>query len=77
MDQSDGWDLRVMPDLRFPGLASGGKQLNLAGMLSSAVLLAVPITLGAFSGILAERSGIVNIAIEGMMLMLHGCCDRR
>ncbi|HOF28941.1 MAG TPA: ABC transporter permease, partial [Anaerolineaceae bacterium] len=33
------------------------KQLNLAGMLSSAVLLAVPITLGAFSGILAERSG--------------------
>jgi len=48
---------------------AAGKQLNLAGMLSSAVLLAVPITLGAFSGILAERSGIVNIAIEGMMLM--------
>ena len=48
---------------------AAGKQLNLAGMLSSAVLLAVPITLGAFSGILAERSGIVNIAIEGMVLM--------
>ena len=45
------------------------RQLNLAGMLSSAVLLAVPITLGAFSGILAERSGIINISIEGMMLM--------
>lgn len=45
------------------------KSLNLAGMLSSAVLLAVPITLGAFSGILAERSGIINISIEGMMLM--------
>lgn len=45
------------------------QQLNLAGMLSSAVLLAVPITLGAFSGILAERSGIINISIEGMMLM--------
>jgi ABC-type uncharacterized transport system permease subunit len=38
-------------------------------MLSSAVLLSVPITLGAFSGILCERSGVVNIAIEGMMLM--------
>ncbi len=38
-------------------------------MLSSAVLLAVPITLAAFSGILAERSGTINIAIEGMMLM--------
>lgn len=48
---------------------AAGMSLNLAGMLSSAVLLAVPITLGAFSGILAERSGIINIAIEGMMLM--------
>ena len=48
---------------------AAGMQLNLAGMLSSAVLLAVPITLGAFSGILAERSGIINISIEGMMLM--------
>ena len=48
---------------------ASGKSLSLAGMLSSAVLLAVPITLGAFSGILCERSGVVNIAIEGMMLM--------
>ena len=42
---------------------ASGKSLNLGGMLSSAVLLAVPITLAAFSGILAERSGVVNIAI--------------
>jgi simple sugar transport system permease protein len=48
---------------------AAGKQLNLAGMLSSAVLLGSTITLGAFSGILAERSGIINISIEGMMLM--------
>lgn len=48
---------------------ASGKSLNLSGMLSSAVLLAVPITLAAFSGILAERSGTINIAIEGMMLM--------
>ncbi|MFZ3150450.1 MAG: ABC transporter permease [Anaerolineaceae bacterium] len=48
---------------------ASGKSLNLAGMLSSSVLLAVPITLAAFSGILSERSGTVNIAIEGMMLM--------
>ncbi len=48
---------------------ASSKSLNLGGMLSSAVLLAVPITLAAFSGILAERSGVVNIAIEGMMLM--------
>ena len=48
---------------------AGGTSLNLAGMLTSAVLLAVPITLGAFSGILSERAGVVNVAIEGMMLM--------
>lgn len=48
---------------------ASGKSLNLAGMLTSAVLLAVPITLGAFVGILCERAGVINIAIEGMMLM--------
>lgn len=52
----------------FITYAAAGRSLNLGGMLSNAVLLAVPITLGAFSGILCERSGIVNIAIEGMML---------
>ncbi|MBN1370316.1 MAG: ABC transporter permease [Anaerolineaceae bacterium] len=49
--------------------ASAGKSLNLSGMLSAAVLLGVPIILGAFSGVISERAGVVNIAIEGLMLM--------
>lgn len=49
--------------------AAASTSLNLTGMLGSAVMLAVPITLGSFSGILSERAGVVNIAIEGMMLM--------
>lgn len=49
--------------------ASADKSMNLSGMLSAAVLLGVPIILGSFSGILCERAGVVNIAIEGMMLM--------
>ena len=28
----------------------------------------MPITLGALAGILCERSGVINIAIEGMLL---------
>jgi len=48
---------------------AAGRSLNLSGMLTSAVLLSVPITLGAFSGVISERAGVINIAIEGMMLM--------
>ena len=48
--------------------AAAGRSLNLAELISTTLQKSVPITLGALSGILAERSGIVNIAIEGMML---------
>lgn len=48
--------------------AAAGKSLNIAGLLNTTLSKAVPLTLGAMSGILAERGGIVNIAIEGMML---------
>ena len=43
-------------------------QVNLAGILQATLQLSVPITFGAMSGILCERSGVVNIAIEGMLL---------
>jgi general nucleoside transport system permease protein len=48
--------------------ATADKSINLAGMLKNSLLRAVPLTLGALSGILAERAGVINIAIEGMML---------
>lgn len=48
-------------------LANEGS-LNLAGLLRSMVVRAVPIALGAFAALLNERAGVVNIAIEGMML---------
>jgi ABC-type uncharacterized transport system permease subunit len=49
--------------------AAAGKSLNLGGLLNTTLSKAVPITLGALAGILCERAGVVNIAIEGMMLM--------
>ncbi len=47
---------------------AGGKSLNVGGLMKTTLVKAVPLTLGAMSGILCERAGVVNIAIEGMML---------
>jgi simple sugar transport system permease protein len=48
--------------------AARDKSLSFLGMLQSTLLRSVPITFGALSGVLCERSGVINIAIEGMLL---------
>ncbi len=44
------------------------KRMDVVGLATQSVRLATPIGLGAMAGILCERCGVVNIAIEGMML---------
>ena len=54
--------------MSFLSWATSGESFSLVGMLQDTVSRSVPITLGALAGILCERSGVINIAIEGMLL---------
>ena len=54
--------------LAFLTWAAAGQSFSLVGMLRSTVVLSVPVTLGALSGLMCERVAIINIAIEGQLL---------
>jgi general nucleoside transport system permease protein len=42
--------------------------LNVPSVIAQTLLAAVPLILGSLSGLLCERSGVVNVAIEGQFL---------
>ena len=50
------------------GWLASGNVVPVAFILGSALVLSVPIVLGAMAGVMSERVGVVNIAIEGQLL---------
>jgi general nucleoside transport system permease protein len=47
----------------------GGNTAPLGSITAGTVLVAIPLVFGALGGVIGERSGVVNVAIEGQILL--------
>ena len=50
------------------GWLAAGDRVPVAFLLGNAIVLAIPIIFGGMAGVMSERVGVVNIAIEGQLL---------
>ncbi|HEX5540697.1 MAG TPA: ABC transporter permease [Micromonospora sp.] len=55
------WQISAAPD--------GQNFMPMVNIVRGTFLLALPLIFGALAGVLCERSGVVNVAIEGQLLM--------
>ena len=46
-----------------------GTEVSLVGVAQGTLFLSIPLILGALSGVLCERAGVINVSIEGQFLV--------
>jgi simple sugar transport system permease protein len=61
--------LFILGFLSWAGTGDPTNAIGLAGLVQQSVTAAIPYILGALAGIVCERSGVINVAIEGQMLV--------
>jgi simple sugar transport system permease protein len=61
--------LFVLAFLCWAATGSPDNPISLTGLLTNSVTASIPLILGALAGIVCERSGVINVAIEGQMLV--------
>jgi simple sugar transport system permease protein len=70
--RSTGWLVGILAFTFVTAFLTWGaqdKSFNLTGMLQSSFVRATPIALAALCGVISERSAVINIGIEGIMLI--------
>jgi general nucleoside transport system permease protein len=61
--------LALLVVVSFVRLVTGADEIDSAGTLAAAIITAVPIAMAGLGGLWSERSGVVNVGLQGMMIL--------